>query len=154
MRTAPCPQCGAPIPVNPDGTVSGCTYCGTGAAKAIDPLALATTFSSHANDTQRLIESLAGMLETPAFAPFAKIERSGFFTKKISGVRIEVKTNVYKLDVGSGAPVAVKSKTVRGVALKNENVPLRQWLEEVSHALADLATESKEAHQALQKFVR
>ena len=154
MRTVPCPQCGAPIPQNPDGTVSGCTYCGTGVAKAIDPLALATTFSSHANDIQKLLDSLAGMLETAAFAPFSKVERSGLFTKKVSAVKIEVKTIVFRLESGSGAPVAIKSKTVRGIALKNETVPLRQWLEEVSHALADLATESKDAHQALQRFVR
>jgi hypothetical protein len=73
----------------------------------------------------------------------------------VSAVKVAVKHDTYRLEVATGGHlVAHKAKTVKGVALKNETLPLKQWLELFSLALAQLAAESKEAEQALHKFVR
>ena len=155
MHTVKCENCGAPLTANPDGTAPGCTYCGVGVARAIDPLALAATLHREMESAQKLLDSLALMLETPAFSGFAVVERSGFFTKKVSAVKVTLQHNTYRLEVISGNQLLPhKAKTVHGVALKNEQLPLKQWLEEFSHTLSQLATESREAEKALQKFVR
>jgi hypothetical protein len=154
MHTVKCENCGAPLTANPDGSAPGCTYCGVGVARAIDPLALATTLSQHMADAQRLLDALAQMLDTPAFASFVVIERSGFFTKRVSAVRVTLQTNCYRLEGSGNQLVPHRTKTVKGIALKNEQLPLKQWLEEFSHTLSQLATESREAEKALQKFVR
>ena len=154
MHTVKCDNCGAPLTANPDGSAPGCTYCGVGVARAIDPLALATTLHGVMADSQKLLDQLAQMLETPAFSGFAVVERSGFFTKKVYAVKVTLQTNCYRLEHANNQLVPHRSKTVKGVALKNEQLPLKQWLEEFSHTLSQLATESKEAEKALQKFVR
>ncbi|HZU97039.1 MAG TPA: hypothetical protein VFF73_10120 [Planctomycetota bacterium] len=154
MHTVKCENCGAPLTANPDGSAPGCTYCGVGVARAIDPLALATTLHGVMQDTQKLLDHLAEMLESPVFASFAQVERSGFFTKRVSAVKVTIQNNCYRLEGSGSQLVPHRTKTVKGVALKNEQLPLKQWLEEFSHTLSQLATESKEAEKALQKFVR
>jgi hypothetical protein len=42
---------------------------------------------------------------------------------------------------------------VRGIVLKTEQIPVEQWIEELSEALAHVAGQSAQARTALERFL-
>ncbi len=47
----------------------------------------------------------------------------------------------------------MRAKIVRGIVLKTEQIPVDQWIEELSEALAEVAGQSAQGRAALERFL-
>ena len=83
----------------------------------------------------------------------------GFFSKKeLSGVSFTLGEWRYSLEDAGGDPksgplAAKRTRVVRGIALKTEELPTDAWLEEVGLALEIEAQKNEATHAALSKWV-
>jgi hypothetical protein len=147
-----CENCGAPLPMSSDGVASHeCPFCQAGKARAVDAVALARTLERDLHDLHRFFEGLATTLEH-AFPAHAVVERSGFFTKKVSAIRVTLDDYVFHVETEGAPPKAVRSRVVRGVTVKNESLPLQTWVNELSRSLAALAEDNAAAREALSRL--
>jgi len=153
MQLEKCSNCGAEIMPGPDGRVGPCGYCHSkSTGGAIDPSALAATLGREMNDIKAFVARLADTLES-SFPEMTQVERSGLFTKHVSKIEITTNPMVFRLEVNGSHVTAHKTRAVHGIALKNETIPVAQWVSELSAALAHLANESEAAHRALGRIV-
>ncbi len=152
MHVVPCPNCGAQMQYNPDGSTPGCQYCGYAKPKTLDSGTLAASLAVSIHDVPALVMSLKNLL-THAFAEHTRIEESGFFTKTISAINVEVKTNVYRLAIDGGRARGTRTKVVRGVKLKDEQLPLGRFVEELARDLSAIAEENQHSSDALKRFL-
>jgi hypothetical protein len=116
MEMAKCPNCGAALAVDTTGRTEGCSFCGLGRARRLDPRALAATLGRDLSDVARFIAALAGTLEA-AFPAHTEVERKGLFSKSVSEVRVTIEPHVYRIALEGGRAHAVRAKVVRGVRL-------------------------------------
>src|SRR5450432_1671447 len=153
MQLEKCSNCGAELVPGPDGRVGLCGFCHSkGAGGAIDPSALAATLGREMNDIKSFVERLAQTLES-SFPEMTNVDRSGLFSKHVSKIEITTNPMVFRLEVNGSHVTAHKTRAVHGIALKNETIPVAQWVAELSAALAHLANESEAAHKALSRIV-
>ena len=152
MQLERCSNCGAEIAPGPDGRVGLCGYCHSKGTGAIDPGALAATLGREMNDIKGFVARLADTLES-GFPQMTQVSRAGLFTKHVSKIEINATPMTYRLEVHGTHVTAHRTRTVGGIALKNETIPVAQWVSEVSQALAHLANESEAAHRALSKIL-
>src|SRR5947209_6467102 len=106
-------------------------------------------------DQREFLERLAQMLEN-ALADATEItRRGGLFSKKtVQSVTVTFGENRYTLeDRGRGPLHAVRTHVVRGIALKSEEIPVQEWLEELSLLLEQQARTSQAAREALARLV-
>ncbi len=109
----------------------------------------------YAQDQRALLEMLATMLES-ALPGEAQIDRrGGLFTRKtVQRIALELGTDRYTLeDPGRGSLRASRTRVVRGIALKTEEIPVEEWLEALSATLEQRARASASARAALERFV-
>jgi len=69
---------------------------------------------------------------------------------------LTVSLGEYQYRIGrerQGPLVAMRAKIVRGIVLKTEQIPVEQWIEELSEALAHVAGQSAQARTALERFL-
>ncbi len=154
MSTEKCDNCGAVLTVGADGRLGACTFCRAGnASGAIDPRALAATLGRELADTQRFAAHLAETLSS-AFPEHVVVEKSGLFSKHVTKLEVTLKQTVYRLELDGKAVTTHKLRAVHGITLKSEAVPVNTWIEELSHALSELAADSQTAHRALSSALR
>ena len=153
MHVVPCPNCGAQMQYANDGSTPGCQYCGYAKPKTLDSGTLAASLAVSLHDVPALVQNLRQML-SHAFPQNTRVEESGFFTKTVSAIHVEVKTSVYKLAVDGARAQGHRMKVVRGVKLKDEQLPLGRWVEELARDLSAMAEENQHSADALAKFLR
>jgi hypothetical protein len=149
-----CPNCGvALVPKPEDGT---CSSCG------VDPFlaevqgtkqAVVSALKDSVDDVHKFVAELAVMLQD-GFAEQTEIQKSGLFSKHISGIVVTLEQHIYHLEIHGNHANAHRSRNVHGIKLKDEKMTLAQWLDELSGELSALAAESQQAKDALAKFVR
>lgn len=150
-----CASCGAAPLVTKvdDGT---CTSCG------VDPFlvevvgekrALADALAQQVDDLETFVTKLADMLEQ-GFAEHTEIKRSGLFTKRITEISVTLGTQVYRLTVNGKHAVTHRARFVRGIKLKEDKVDMKAFLDGLSADLAEVAAASRQAQDALAKFVK
>src|SRR5215470_3007748 len=148
-----CPSCGAALVTGADGS---CAACG------VDPFlvdvvgkkqALADALARHVDDVHAFVAQLAAMLEE-GFAEHTEIKRAGLFSKHISEISVALKNHVYRLVVHGKHTTAHRSRHVRGVKLKEDTLPMGEFLQALSADLEAVAAESRSAREALARFVR
>jgi hypothetical protein len=49
--------------------------------------------------------------------------------------------------------ITFRTKVVRGIVLKTDQIPMEQWIEELAESLAREAAQSAQAHRALVRFL-
>ncbi|MEO7113160.1 MAG: hypothetical protein ABI183_22165 [Polyangiaceae bacterium] len=152
MQLEKCQNCGAEILPGSDGRTGACGYCHSKTVGAIDPGALAATLGREMNDIHAFVTKLADTLES-SFPDMTNVERTGLFTKHVSKIEITTNPMIFKLEVHGSHVTAHKTRASRGISLKNETIPVAQWVSELSQALAQLANESEAAHRALGKII-
>ena len=117
---------------------------------------LAASLRADAGDTRAFVEALARKLEG-ALPHRVRVERGGgLFARNHDVQRIQVQLGewAYELLPGPGSAMdARRTHTVRGVALKSEQVGLDEWIETLSAELADLARHSAQDHAALRRLL-
>jgi len=134
--------------------------------KAMDELDPAMKFGVAANlakyyasEGRDLLSPLARLLSDTLGERLETRMSGGFLQKKtLSGLSFTLGEWRYALeDAGgnpkSGALSAKRTRVVRGIALKTEELPVATWLEEVGLALEVEAQNNEATHAALSKWV-
>lgn len=109
----------------------------------------------YAADQRTFLETLAPMLES-ALPDETVIERRGglFARKTVQHIVVTLDEFRYTLaDAGRGPLHASRTRIVRGIALKTEEVPMEEWLAGLGTALDQRANSSAAAREALARMI-
>lgn len=107
-------------------------------------------------DLKTFLEALAVKMEG-SLPDYTRITRQGsIFSRErtVKEVMVSLGDYQYRIDRKRQGPlVAVRAHVVRGIVLKTEQIPVDQWIEELSEALAQLAGRSAQSRAALERFL-
>ncbi len=116
---------------------------------------VAAALRADARDLATFLEVLADKLEH-ALPGGVQVDRTGGLLRKprrVVRVRLELGDERFQLERRESGLEAVRTRVVRGIALKSDTVPLDAWIDGLSQALARSAVESSAASQALARLV-
>ncbi len=119
---------------------------------AIDTDMFASLIRGDMSDLEHFLELLAQKLER-GVPGVSRVERKGLFSKRVHSVHFEAGPARLSIEKHSGGLRATKSKVVRGVSIKSEEIVLDAWVQELAAALARMAEESAAAREALTNLV-
>jgi len=107
-------------------------------------------------DMQAFLEALAVRLEQslPGMTQVQR-KRDGLFAKTQHVVSITLQLGTFQfLLVKEAAGVRTsRTKVVRGITLKSEEIPLADWLSAVDAELKNVATAADQSHSVLREFL-
>lgn len=107
-------------------------------------------------DLKTFLDALAVKLEG-SLPEYTRITRQGgIFSREHPVKEIALSLGDYQYRISrerQGPLVAMRAKVVRGIVLKTEQIPVEQWIEELSEALSQLAGQSAQARDALERFL-
>lgn len=107
-------------------------------------------------DLKTFLEALAVKMEG-SLPDYTRVTRQGsIFSRErtVKEVMVSLGDYQYRIDRKRQGPlVAVRAHVVRGIVLKTEQIPVDQWIEELSEALAQLAGRSAQSRAALERFL-
>jgi len=107
-------------------------------------------------DMKAFVEGLAARLEGD-MPGLVEVERKkdGFFAKTshVQSITVHTDNNDYLLKHDGAHLSTVRAKTVRGVVLKHEDLPLAAWLESLVKDLDDLSGAMQGASSTLHDFL-
>lgn len=116
----------------------------------------AASWRQSITDESALIEALAVRLEDALPNKVIVQREKPLFSKEthVSKIEIGFETNTYILTFHKKHGIkAEKSKTVRGIKLKTENLKFEDWINQFSQELAQYAKENESARSVLEKFL-
>ena len=117
---------------------------------------VASSLRADAGDLRTFTEALATKLEG-ALPNQTTVQRKseGLFskTKRVQHISVDVGDQRYDLAVRGAGLECRRCKSVRGIVLKTEEVPLDEWIDDLSRQLADAAQQSEQARLALQRLL-
>lgn len=113
--------------------------------------------NSYAEDARGFLPLLAGFLAA-GLPDVATVERKGGLFQKqkpISKITVALGENLYTLeDTGRGMLSAQRTKIVRGIRLKTEEIPIEEWLAAISEEVSRHAKRNEAAFFALKELLR
>ena len=108
-------------------------------------------------DTQAMIEALAVRLEEalPRMAVVKRRRVGGFRSKhtEVERIAVEMGDERFELAAAGGGVQCLRTKVVRGIALKRDEVPVDRWIRELVDAVLSTATVGEQARTALEGLV-
>lgn len=113
---------------------------------------------SYASDQSSFLPLLTGLLEE-AMPEDTEVERKPIHLfskdKRITLLRVHLGDDTYMLQQPdpNGRLIGWHVKTVRGITLKTEQIPIERWLTEVGNTITKRAQESESAALALKTFL-
>jgi hypothetical protein len=114
---------------------------------------LAASLRADAHDLDAFVEALAVKLEG-AFPERVHVERGSRFNgRRVKRVAVELGGDRYELDREAGDLACRRRNVVRGIALKNEELELDRWIDELSHGLIHEAERSERGRVALERLL-
>jgi hypothetical protein len=122
-----------------------------------DALGVASALAnSYAEDIRGFLPLLAVVLESSLPGETELERRGGLFQKNkpVRKVTVTLGDQTYTLeDTGRGPLEAQRCKTVRGIRLKTEPMPVESWLAELSEAISSRAQRNEKAFYALKELL-
>ena len=116
----------------------------------------AASLRADKNDLKTFLDALAIKLEG-SLPDHTKVTRQGgVFSRERSVKEIVVTLGENRYRIGrekQGFLIAVREHMVRGIVLKTEQTTVDQWIDELSGALAQLASQSAQSRAALERFL-
>ena len=116
----------------------------------------AASLRADKNDLKTFLDALAIKLEG-SLPDHTKVTRQGgVFSRERSVKEIVVTLGENRYRIGrekQGFLIAVREHMVRGIVLKTEQTTVDQWIDELSGALAQLASHSAQSRAALERFL-
>ena len=107
-------------------------------------------------DLKTFLDALAIKLEG-SLPDYTRVTRQrSFFSHERSVKDIVVSLGEYQYRIGrekQGFLISVREHVVRGIVLKTEQTTVDQWIDELSEALAQLASHSSQSCAALERFL-
>jgi hypothetical protein len=117
---------------------------------------LASSLRADAGDLKAFMEALATKLEG-ALPSRTSVERKGggFFSKekRVHQIFVDMGDTRYALKSDGGRVEASRGRAVRGIVLKTEQLPLDEWINDLSRVLTDEAQRSEQARMALERLL-
>lgn len=114
---------------------------------------LAASLRADSADMQAWVAALGAKL-TGALPGRARLHHSGILGGgAVNGMEVEVGTWRFAMRLDHGQPRAERTHIVRGIALKTEELPLDEWIDALSQALAELAATSARERAAIQSLL-
>ena len=99
------------------------------------------------------LELLAKTLES-ALPDETATQTKGFLKKSLVGVQVSLGDVRYSFEKPDRGPVlAMKTKIVRGIALKTEEIPVAEALQDLGEAMETRAAKSGQAREAMAKML-
>ena len=116
----------------------------------------AASLRADKTDLKTFLDALAVKLEG-SLPDYTRVTRQGsFFSRERSVKNIVVSLGEYQYRIGrekQGFLISVREHVVRGIVLKTEQTTVDQWIDELSEALAQLASHSAQSRAALERFL-
>jgi hypothetical protein len=116
---------------------------------------LAASLRADASDLAVFVEVLASKLER-SFPGSVRVERKGGLLggeKRVRRLEVELDDHRYELEADRGRVDCRRRTVVRGIALKNDELTLDEWIDALSRGLAAAAAESEQGRAALQRML-
>lgn len=115
---------------------------------------LAASLRADAGDVRVFVEALATKLEG-AFGSQVRVERKGGMLgpKRVRRIALELGEDRYELEHDDGRVACRRSTIVRGIALKNEELQLDAWIDDVSRGLVEAAQSTERGRVALERLL-
>ena len=114
---------------------------------------LAASLRADARDLDGFFDALATKLAS-SFPESTKVDRDGFRGRgRVHAVSVDLGDNRYAIERASGGARATRARSVRGIVLKNEELPLDEWIDELSRDLAESAEQSERGRLALERLL-
>jgi hypothetical protein len=84
-----------------------------------------------------------------------RVERKGgvLGPKRVHRIALELGDDEYELVHDDGRVECRRRTVVRGIALKNEELPLDRWIDDVSRTLVEEARSSERGRAALERLL-
>lgn len=116
----------------------------------------AASLRADKSDLKTFLDVLAVKLKG-SLPDHTKVTRQGgIFSRERPVKEIAVSLGEYQYRIGRekrGFLIAVRGHMVQGIILKTEQISVEQWIDELSEALAQLASHSAQSRAALQRFL-
>jgi hypothetical protein len=115
---------------------------------------VAASLRCDAQDSKAFLSALATKL-SGALPQQTNVQyRGGLMAKKsVKAVEVDLADVRYRLEDEHGRLSALRQKVVRGIVLKNETIPVEQWIDELSQTLSTEAQQSESGRAALQQLL-
>ena len=116
---------------------------------------LASSLRADASDLGVFVEVLASKLEL-SFPSSVRVERKGGLLggeKRVRRLEVDLDDHRYELEADRGRVDCRRRTVVRGIALKNEELTLDEWIDALSRGLAAAAAETEQGRVALQRML-
>lgn len=146
-----CSNCGGRLAPSADGRMVACPYCGSSNSVTIDPRALAAGL---AGDAAALHAGFERLLDTfrQTLPDRTTVHESGLLFKKVTGFDVVLEELTFRLSRASSRVEAHRITIVRGITLKNEALPIEEWLTALAEKLSTMAASSAAARAAFTKM--
>ena len=117
---------------------------------------VAASLRADRGDLTAFVEALATKLEG-ALPGAASVHRGGggLFggTKRVERIAVQLGSDEYELEQRRGEIGCRRRTVVRGIALKNDELSMDEWIDAVSRALVAEADRSEHARTALERLL-
>jgi hypothetical protein len=115
---------------------------------------LAASLRADTTDMRVFVEALATKLEQ-SFPERTHVERGGrmFGSKQVRKVSVELGDGRYDLEHADGSVTTRRCTIVRGIVLKNEELGLEEWIDDLSAQLVAEADRSERGRAALERML-
>jgi hypothetical protein len=116
----------------------------------------AASMRSSSTDLKAFMEALATKLEGSLPTQTVVTRQSSIFSREHPVKEIAVTLGDYQYRIGrerQGPLITQRVKIVRGIALKTDQVPMDQWINELATLLAQEAARSEQARTSLERFL-
>jgi hypothetical protein len=118
---------------------------------------VAASLRADAADSRGFVEALAVRLETALPGQTQVKRRSKRFLsgeKVVRLIEVDAGDNRYALSVDDrGGVEARRSAAVRGIVLKNDPLPVDEWIDSLARDLSEQAQASEQGRQALERLL-
>lgn len=133
---------------HPDGRVYSCGYCGREAQVGVGADQLAAGMALDLTNIDAFLGRLAHALQQ-ALGGQVRVDGSGGYVRAIE---LMLEPDGFLVRREATGVVAQHKRIVRGIALKTRDLPLDQWVHQLSEALARHANVNQHAAWALDQL--
>jgi hypothetical protein len=127
-----CQNCGAMMRPMGDGRTYACDYCRTQVVAAVEGHQIAAGMRLDLGNIEHFLTQLAQTLHA-GFAESTRIQAMG---PVIHSIEVTIEPDGFSIRREGSGVVAHHKKMVRGIALKTQPIPLDQWVDLLTKALA------------------
>jgi len=116
----------------------------------------AASLRADSTDIKAFMEALAVKLQGSLPNQTTVTRQSGLFAREhpVRGITVTLGDYQYRIAREKQGPIFTqRAKVVRGIVLKTDQIPLEQWINELAASLAQEASNSAQAHAALERFL-